>query len=202
MKDLLCLVADKNMEAVMQELLSRYQALQIRKIDFETFVHPQRDPGCLQTGSELLLEGNNGHAHGLIVLDFSWEGRPVDNVQGLLDQMRSRLDRRGLLGWADVVVIDPELENWLFTGSPALADALGWNKPQSVRDWLRIQGMWPADSQKPSDPKRAMEMVFHEARMPRSSAIYRVIARHSSFRTCSDAAFLRLRGILTSWFAQ
>ena len=44
MNDLAVLVADKNTEAA---LLARPQALGIRPITAKIFVHPRRDPGCV-----------------------------------------------------------------------------------------------------------------------------------------------------------
>lgn len=200
MKDLLCLVADKNMEAVFRGLLSRHQALQIRPIDFETIVHPQRDPGCLQTGADLLREAGEGYAHGVLIFDFAWEGCPARTANKLEEIARERMKMQNLLGWGEVVVIDPELENWLFTNSPRFSQAVGWNDPIDIREWLHVERLWPFEAQKPSDPKRAMEAIFRKTRRPRSSAIYRIIASKVSFQGCVDNSFLRLRDILQNWF--
>ncbi len=47
MKDLAVLVADKNTEAALGSLLARPQALGIHPIVADIFVHPRRDPGCV-----------------------------------------------------------------------------------------------------------------------------------------------------------
>jgi hypothetical protein len=52
MSELICLVADKNMEAVMQGHFTRPQALGIRAIQHEVVVHPRRDPGCFHEAAE------------------------------------------------------------------------------------------------------------------------------------------------------
>ena len=49
MIDLVCLVADKNMEAVVQGLLAKHNALGIRPVDSQIIVHPQHDPGCFKS---------------------------------------------------------------------------------------------------------------------------------------------------------
>ncbi len=54
MIDLVCLVADKNMEAAIESILRRPAALQIREIRFETIRHPNSDPGCFFQSAELL----------------------------------------------------------------------------------------------------------------------------------------------------
>lgn len=46
MIDLVCLVADRNMEAVVTTLLAEHHALGIRPIQTNVFPHPQHDPGC------------------------------------------------------------------------------------------------------------------------------------------------------------
>jgi hypothetical protein len=54
MIDLVCLVADKNIEAAIEGILQRPSALGIREVQFEVIVHPNRDPGCFHQASELL----------------------------------------------------------------------------------------------------------------------------------------------------
>ena len=46
MIDLVCLVADKNLEAAIDGILRRPKAIGIREVQGELVVHPQRDPGC------------------------------------------------------------------------------------------------------------------------------------------------------------
>ena len=45
-KDLIILVADKNMEHTIKGLLARPPALGIRPLSFDIRVHPERDAGC------------------------------------------------------------------------------------------------------------------------------------------------------------
>lgn len=49
-QDLVPLVADKDMEYALRSMLERTQALQIRSIKAEFFVHPQHDPACARQG--------------------------------------------------------------------------------------------------------------------------------------------------------
>jgi hypothetical protein len=79
MKDLVCLVADKNMEAALRGLLERHQALRLRQLSFDLQVHPRRDPGCYNAAHEFLqplrasyeLRARFGrHAQARIVLWF------------------------------------------------------------------------------------------------------------------------------------
>ncbi|MCL6546479.1 MAG: hypothetical protein K6T61_14750 [Bryobacteraceae bacterium] len=197
MNDLFCLVADKNMEAAMAELLKRHAALGIRQIAAEVVVHPRRDPGVFREGVEFVRPLQNKYQHGLLLLDAAWEGAPPD-IQA---QINRALADASLDGWARAIVIAPELEVWVWNDSPHVVDALGWAGRGSVlRDWLRQRGLWSDSDRKPSDPKSAVESALYEVRKPRSSAIYRTLAQTVSLQRCQDAAFLRLRSTLQEWF--
>ena len=54
MKDLVILVADKDLEHAMKGLLSRPEALGIRAVETDIFVEPQHDPACARHGVEFI----------------------------------------------------------------------------------------------------------------------------------------------------
>ena len=54
--------------------IRRNQALQIRAVDFDIFVHPERDPGVLQQGVALLNEINALQKYRYALLLFDREG--------------------------------------------------------------------------------------------------------------------------------
>jgi hypothetical protein len=199
MKDLVCLAADKNIEAALRGLFERPQALGLRGFDFDVFVHPRRDPGCYHEGHEFLRPHQDDYRHGLVVFDRAWEGAPTQNAIALEASVRARL---GPSGWADVVVIDPELEVWVWSDSPNVDAALGWSERNpDLRAWLSSNRLWAANEPKPRDPKAAVEAALHEVRKPRSAAIYAQLARTVSVDRCVDASFSRLRNLLRGWFA-
>ena len=199
--DLLCLVADKNMEAAVSGLLSRPRALGIRPVAREMMVHPERDPGCFHSGVEFLRGLRSRSEHALVLLDLAWQGVPADSGPEVETQLEERLARGGMDGWAKAVVIEPELEAWVFSDSSHVQTALGWATGSTgLRDALETQGLWPAQAHKPPDPKMAMEWALRKARMPRSSSIYRQLAATVGTKKCTDRAFVRLRGLLRDWF--
>ena len=103
--------------------------------------------------------------------------------------------------WAEVLVIDPELEVWVWSDSPHVASSLGWTERSGdLRAWLTEQGLWPTNEAKPPDPKAAVEAVVWHVQTPRSSSIYRKLATNVSLHRCTDASFNRLLGILRTWF--
>lgn len=201
MIDLVCLVADKNIDAAVGEVLERPEALGIRPLDFETLVHPRRDPGCFHESAEL-LSGYRGRAgHALVVLDRAWDGAPAGTGRELEEILERSESFAELRGWARAVVIDPELEAWVFGDSPHVARALGWpDDTTHLRRTLRDEGFWDDDLAKPADPKAAVEWALYRVRKPRSSSVYRDLAATVSLNRCRDRSFLRLTELLRGWF--
>lgn len=200
MIDLVCLLADKCIEAAIVEVLRRPEALGIRAIQFEAIVHPRRDPGCFLEAGDLLAGYTARAEHALVVLDLDWTA-PTKIGADLERQLEESLQKVGSAGWARAVVIDPELEAWVFSDSPHVATALGW--PESVgtlRAALEAQGLWKGGQSKPHDPKAAVDWALRRARVPRSSSMYRELAKRVSLRNCEDRSFKRLTDLLRGWF--
>ncbi len=201
MIDLVCIVADKNIEATLSSLLSRSQALGIRPITWEIHVHPGKDPGCFHHASELLRGFRTTANHALVILDHDWESNPEETAEELERQLEDKFQLEEMAGWSVPVVIDPELEIWIFSDSPHVALALGWvNQSLGLREALEGQDLWDRNSLKPADPKAALEWALREVRRPRSSSIYRDLASRVSTKRCQDRSFLRLRSQLQDWF--
>ena len=199
--DLLCLVADKNMEAAVSGLLSRPRALGIRPIARELIVHPEHDPGCFHNGVEFLHGLRSRAEHALVLLDLAWQGVPAESATELESQFENNLARAGMRDWARAVVIEPELEAWVFGRSKHVPTTLGWQgKYAGLREALASQGLWPSGEVKPPDPKTAMEWALRSARTARSSSIYRDLAKTVSTKKCKDRSFLRFRDLLQEWF--
>lgn len=201
--DLVWLVADKNMEAAARGLLGRPAALAIRPLVCEIVVHPRRDPGCFHD-ARAILDGYRDRAeHALVMLDRAWEGAPAANAADVESQLEATLERGCGVEWAKAVVIDPELEAWVFAQSPHVDRALGWEARQpSLRQMLEQSGLWPQQEDKPSDPKRAVEHALRAVHKPRSSSIYRQLAETVTLQGCQDRAFRRLTTLLRAWFGQ
>lgn len=202
MIDLVCLLADKSIEAAIDGVLRRPEALGIRAIAFETIVHPRRDPGCFHEAGELLA-GYTGRAdHALIVLDRAWQGAPADTGPELERQLELSLEV-STAGWARAVVIDPELEVWIFSDSPHVAAVLGWPQPMGeMRSALENEDLWRDGDAKPKDPKATVDWLLHRTRRPRSSSLFRELAGKVSLQRCEDRSFLRLASLLRGWFGE
>lgn len=201
--ELILLVADKNMEAGLDGLLSRRKkSLGLADFSYEVHVHPRHDPGCYQDGA-VLLHGLIGEAnrYGLLVFDFAWDGNPHSNAAETEAAVRKIFRKLGIEERTEVVVIDPELEIWVWSASPHVEDVLGWKgSTPPLRSWLCNQGLWGDDRPKPQDPKRAMEGALYEKRIPRSSSLYRQLAEKVGLTTCRDASLQRIVKPLRGWF--
>ena len=201
MIDLFCLVADKNMEAAVSGLLDRPESLGTRRIEREVVVHDRRDPGCFHDATDYLRGYRSRARHALVILDHAWDGVPVPTAAELEMRLEKSFRPEGVANWARAVVIEPELESWVFSGSPNVASALGWGgRNPGLREALEGQNLWAAGVDKPGDPKEAMEWALRQARQPRSSSIYRELAKTVGTSSCTDRAFRRLRGLLQDWF--
>jgi hypothetical protein len=100
-----------------------------------------------------------------------------------------------------VIVLRPELENWVWSNSPHVEEVLGWSgHAPDLREWLRNQHLWPIELMKPGRPKEAMEAALREVGLPRSSALFRRLAEEVSLNGCSDPAFLEFRAVMQRWF--
>jgi hypothetical protein len=201
MSDLIVLVPDKNMEASVRGLLGRFKALGIRQLDHRLLVHPGRDPGCLGQGHDLLRPFTRQYAHALVLLDREGCGRETESREALEDSVERKLQSSGWGHRARAIVIDPELEIWVWSDSPHIPAALGSKDDlPTVRRWLIDHDLWTEGRPKPDDPKAAMERILRINSRPRSSSIYEELARKVGLQRCQDLAFLKLRETLVAWF--
>jgi len=201
--DLLCLVADRNAEAALQGVLSRCESLQIRALTSTIRTHPERDPGCYLRGHEFLRFHGKGFLHALVMFDREGCGNEAQSREELEREVEDRLQSDGWGDRARAVVIDPELEAWVWSDSPQVEEALGWvGRARTLRSWLIERGLLAEAATKPLRPKEAVEEALRLVRKPRSSAIYRELAEGVSLWRCRDRAFAKLRLTLQGWFGR
>lgn len=202
-QDLAVLVPGQDDRAVLETLITkRHASLNIRRIDVEFIVSPQRDPGCFHSAASLLDMFQNSCRHALVVFDY--EGCGQEHKLKPHEVESSVKKSLAISGWTDraeVVVIKPELEAWVWSLSPSVDDVLGWTgRSPSLRDWMKNKGLLTQDNNKPDRPKEAMEMALKTSGVRRSSANFRKLAEHVGLNKCSDPSFGRLRSILQAWF--
>lgn len=204
MGDLVVLVADADIKQAVRGLLSRSESLGIRPCEPRLQRHPMRDSGCHTGAAEMLRPLGRSYRFALVIFDHHGCGS---------DEPREAIEQRveeslAASGWEQdrckAIVIEPELEAWLWNGSPHVAEALGWGTDyRGLQRYLRRRGLWPDGAPKPLDPKSAMRLALRGAPMgtPRwTSDRFSRIARRTTLANCTDPAFVELRATLRRWF--
>lgn len=202
MKDLYVLVADQDMAETVQALLKRPDSLGIHCTRHMIDRHLGRDPGCRTGASQKLRPFLYEYRRAVVVLDKHGCGREGAKREDIQQEIEQDLRRNG---WDDdrakAIVIEPELETWVWTGSPHVASVLGWKRESGdLKAWLMGRGLWSAGSAKPADPKAAMNAVLRQTRTPNSAALFGEIARRTTLQHCRCSAFMELKDTLQRWF--
>lgn len=200
-KELIVLVADRNMEFTIKGLLERSQSLRIKDVSYDIYNHPENDPGCRSNGVNFLRPFVNRYSRALLIFDKEGCGLEARSRTDLEVDAEKQL---ALSGWGDrcsAIVIEPELENWVWSDSPHVDSVLGWQGRQpDLRSWLISEGHLPDMQSKPSHPKEAMIAALRHAQVARSSSLFLQLAQRVSFERCDDPAFLKLKTTLSTWF--
>ncbi|MCP5524267.1 MAG: hypothetical protein H7A46_22250 [Verrucomicrobiales bacterium] len=199
MKDLVILTPDKNTQYAITGALGRCESLGIRRVEFELRVHAGRDGGVRKSGADVLALERRRFRHALVLLDFEGSGTSLAGSA----ELESELDERLRPTWgphAKAIVIDPEVDIWVWGADNAIEPEIGWREGRHVREWLRRNGFELDENSKPIRPKEALEAALRFTGLPRSSALYLRVARRISLARCTDAAFGRLTARLREWF--
>jgi len=198
--DLVILTADKNTQFGLEGLLTDPARLKIRNTESKTLVHPRRDPGVLRQCHEFLRSQQRVAARALVIFDR--EGCGSDHDRDALEgEVEKRLAQNGWQDRSAAIVIDPELEAWVWGEYTQIAGVLGWSRAGlTLREWLMQECFLQHGQQKPDRPKEALKHMLYTLRTPRSSSIYLDLASRMSFDRCTDPAFLKLKSTLQSWF--
>jgi hypothetical protein len=120
MKDLLVILAGKNDEAVIRSVLSRHQDIGIHHLIFE-INRLGSDSKVVGYGPTLALAEKNRYRYFLCIWDHQGSGREKrmkpNQVQGIVQKS---LNGKTLKGRSKALVIDPELEIWLWQDKEAI----------------------------------------------------------------------------------
>lgn len=204
MNDLVVLVPDADIEQTVRGLFRRSESLGARPCAPFLLRHSGRDPGCRKRAAQVLQKFRSSHTFAMVIFDR--HGRGSDAPRSAIQK---EVERRLIVsGWArdrvKAIVIAPELEVWLWNGSPHVSRALGWKGDfAGLRRHLEDRRPWTNDGPKPEDPKRAMRVALEDAPHPqkrRSARLFFDLARRTTLAGCTDAAFLELRKTLRTWF--
>jgi hypothetical protein len=197
---LVVLVADLDMENALISLLSRPQSLETRPFTFDCYRHPGKDPGVYQGCVNYLRQFFQTYHYALVLFDYQGCGREETPKQVVEEQLKASLARNGWTDRAEVIVLEPELEAWVWSQSPHVAEVLGWGASDDLRAFL-IEKNWLNEGDvKPQKPKEAMEAALRWVKKPRSAHYFKELGEKASLRGCQDPSFNQLLTVLRQWF--
>jgi hypothetical protein len=205
-RPLVILAADGTMVAVLRAFFERvayFDSLGCALIEgfdprHDIFNVPGSTDGATHLRAHETLRPRRPHTErAIVILDAQFGGdRPAAEVRTeLLERLRP--------DWGDdvdVIVIDPEIEVWLWMDNPNVERALGWKGPGKLRDQLAAEGVWPRGVGKPTDPKDAIQAQIRKNRLGTATRAYVKIAESVSPAPCTDPSFDDFRARLRAWF--
>ena len=206
MRELVILVADSTMEAVLRAFFGRESwdlTLQCGQFDVwpeeDIFHDPlHTDGGVHKSAQELLRPYLSTHSRAMVVLDQKFGGQlPAADVR---QDILARLNQNGWHDRCEVVVVDPELEVWLWQNSPHVKQALMFSG--SLRQHLQDNGQWPAGAPKPLEPKETIQALVKAKKALKTKVVYSRIARSISIQGCTDQSFDLFANTIRLWFPQ
>jgi hypothetical protein len=210
-RDLFVIVADLDAENGFKALLQRHHhSLGIGPIDFDPsqdiLRFNGRDSGCCGEAVELVRAALRTHKHVLLVFDRDGSGREGQTRTEIEADIEKRFDNNGWSRTARVIVVDPELEAWVWSDSAHVAGELGWGNMHELHEFL-LENDWLSDAHadgvpaKPRHPKEAMEAALREKRVAISSKRFGELGQKvGRLSHCVDAAFQKLIATLKEWF--
>jgi hypothetical protein len=208
MKDLFLFSADADTQAFLGAVLARSSALGTKPINIELDRHPQRDAGMVQSGPELLRMRKGEARYAVMVLDFHGSGADTrsnrSNPVALQLELQDRLDRATWRSNSLVVVLEPELEHWLWYARVALAKHWELSRAQVddlILEWSNNAGLKP-DEAVAKHPKELFEYAMRN-RLKRtiSPRDFQCIGAVAGIRSLElSPAFARLVQQLRAWF--
>ena len=202
-RDLVVLVADSQQRHTVATLLiERHQALGIRQIPIDVnsdiLSHPRHDPGVFHEAGRFLATFAQQYEHALVLIDAEGTGSPM-SAEEIEEKIQDDLNKSGWEGRSAIVVINPELEIWVWSESPHVCGIVGMARKR-IKDLGHRAGYWQEGEIKPSRPKELLEEVLRHTKKRRSSSLYQQLAQKVGLSRCQDDSFRRFREILQGWF--
>jgi hypothetical protein len=202
-RDLIVVTADGQQKRTISTLLiERWQALGIRQlgIDADSDIFSlQNDPKTYHEAGLFLATFARQYNRALVFIDAEWEGSPptADEIER---KIQADLDRNGWKDRSAVIVLDPELEIWVWSQSPHVPNLLSTDW-ETIRSLGRQRGYWQEGAIKPSEPKTLLEAVLRQTKKRRSSALFAQLATKVGLKSCQEKSFCRFRDVLQRWFS-
>jgi hypothetical protein len=202
--DLLVVLEGSKDRTVMEAVLSRPDDLGIQAIAFEL---EARSSGVRTKGPDVSRERRREFQFVVCLWDHKGSGREEEPASQAQGEVQNQLNRKTLKGCSKALVIDPEMEIWLWQDRTAIAKVLEVEEIQIEKwldDWQRKQ--CPAQIVQTlvrQFPKEALEEVIQRVDEKHDSALYGRIAAAANFKLWGrEPSFRRLQRTLRRWFPQ
>lgn len=201
-RDLIVVVPDGDMEFAVRAMLSRSRALGIRPITYDVRRHVQRDAGCRSDCHNYLRLWLNEYRYAMVLFDHEGSGMEITPRTQLESEVEEILRVNGWQNRAAVIVIDPELEAWVWSDSPEVDNVLGWTgRTPALRAWVQSNtAFWNSGKVKPARPKEAFDAALRRVGKQNSSSVFEDLAARVSMDRCLDPAFDKFKSVLRRWF--
>lgn len=209
-RDLFVVVADLDAENAVKTLLANRQHALGIQLEFRADRPPGRDllrytgrdAGCYRKAADLLRVPQRTHRHAMLLFDLHGCGADAVCRGALEEEVERKLHASG---WPEgdvaVVVLEPELESWVWSSSPKVADVLGWqDERDQLRAFLGNASLWEDGKSKPTDPKEAMKAALKKRKKPLGAQLFADLATNVSVNRCEDPAFQKFKDTLQRWF--
>ena len=236
MKPLLILTADNECAATVRGFFEReyfHRALgcgpfRLGESAFDpekdVLVHPGHDPGVWSNPQLVLFSERKAYDKALIILDAAWSGVPrPDRLVADIEKLarnKGKWERERF----EVILIQPELEAWIWQRNIHVAEAFDFSGPDAdLWEQLALQSLaldkrtkkhyfvpadtasgqppaWATTERKPNNPKGVVEALSAYCRSGPPSVIFNEISSKVSVARCEDEAFRKLRDTLRRWF--
>jgi hypothetical protein len=201
MNELIILVPCIDIETVLDTLLTyRTNDLKITPINFKILRHPNRDSGCCKDAVNSIRPFIKSYKYALVVFDKHGSGKDEDVKKNIEETIEEELGKNGWKDKCACIVIEPELENWVWVKSDHIAHSLGWKNWKELYSWLIKEKHWTEGNPKPKDPKDAMDTVLRICQKRHSASIFKNITQNVTFESCIDTSFFKLKTVLNRWF--
>jgi len=204
MKDLVVLVPDQDYEKAIEGLFSRYRALGIKALEFNVYRHTNRDAGCRTKCASFLRSFNEKYEYALVLFDLEGSGADNCSREDIEFVIETELSQNGWGERSAAIVVDPEIEAWVWSDSPEVDAVLNWHRCEpDIRSAIRVNTeYWADDTIKPQRPKEALRWALRNATIPKpfSSSIFNDLGRRVGINRCVDPAFGKLKLTLRNWF--
>ncbi len=200
-KNLVVLVPDIDIEKCVASLLNRFPLVEnLAPYNYKIIRHPMRDSGCLIDPEAYLRPYLNSHEFAFVIFDHDGCGKEKETCEKLEARVTELIGRNGWEGKSACVVIDPEVENWIWVNSQKMAELVGWKNNESLRKHLEENKFWPKGHDKPPKPKEALKFALKRTNIRISPALYQSIASTVPFKSCTSPSFQKFKSTITTWF--